>query len=430
MSDSSCFDPDKDQDQDPKQEFSNAQDWFNHACDLCDIAQYEEAIAAFDHVIEFDSEHFEAWFNRAAILHGLERYEEAIASYTKVIEINPDYSSAWLNRGNVFSYLERYTEALEDFDKTLELEPENLEVWESRTGILNALGWYDDAEVSRARSVSIDAKLHPSLAVPQRKLSAVDESVVINGHTDFTKAFRDGYTFYRDRPHFGTSEVTFSTYEIGALTLTSGRIVACDPSLTEALRCPFTQSVEPGQYPVFLSVAYEDVSGYAAIACVMLRFREGEAIRWELAQIRVAGSSKRDVYGVDSGRGCFMDVEAAEALYALKTFTPQEDAEIDAAWLTGDTSQISEAIGAAADRSQTRFKQEFDERLNAEMDSNETRPPGQPWATIQVSNSTPANIIAFSSGYGDGAYASYWGYDAAGTLVCLVTDFALFPSAS
>ena len=97
---------------DQNHDFTDAQNWFNHGCDLYDLKEYEKAIAAFDKVIEFDSEHFEAWFNRAAILHRLERYEEAITNYTKVIEINPDYSDAWFNRGRIFEYhLENHTNA-------------------------------------------------------------------------------------------------------------------------------------------------------------------------------------------------------------------------------------------------------------------------------------------------------------------------------
>lgn len=415
---------------DKDDDFSDAQAWFNHGCDLYDLEQYEKAAAAFDKVIELDSEHFEAWFNRAAIRHRLEHYEEAIAGYTKVIEINSDYSDACLNRGIALSRLGRYTEALKDFDRASELEPNNPDIWQHRQYILGALEHYDEAEVSYAKYVSINTKLHQSLAVPQQKLQAVDESVVIDRHTDFTKAFHDGYTFYRDVSHFGTSEVTFSIYELGMLNLTSGHIVACDPSLEEAFRCPFIQSVEPGQYPVVISVAYKEISGYANIACAMIRFCEEKAIRWELAQIRVPGSSERgEVHGVDSGKSCFMDVDAAEVLLELMSYSSSEKADIDSAWLTGDARQIDEAIRVAADHSRNRFQQEFDERLNAEMDSNVTYPPGQAWANIHVSNNTEANIIAFSSGYGDGAYASYWGYGAAGNLVSLVTDFALFPSA-
>lgn len=416
---------------DQNNDFSNAQDWFDHGCNLYDLEQYETAIAAFEQVIELDSEHFEAWFSRSAILHRLERYEEAIASYTRAIEISPDYSSAWFNRGSALWHLGQYAEALRDYDKTLELEPDNPDVWANRVGVLNALGRYDEAEVSNARAIRLNAKLYPSLAVPQHKLAAANEPVVIDGHTDFTKAFHDGYTFYQDLLYFGTSEVTFSTYELCELNLTSGCIVACDPFIQEAFRCPFTQCVEPGRYPVFLSVAYEEESGYFNSACAMIRFREGAAIQWELAQIYVPGSSSTgEVYGVDSGIGCFMDVDAAEVLYELKPLTPQEEADIEAARLAGDFQLMQELLKFPSNHSRNRFYPEFEERLNAEMVNNETYPPGLRWANIQVSGSTPANVIAFSAGYGDGAYASYWGYDAAGNLVSLFTDFALFSSAS
>lgn len=423
MVDSSCFDLGNN--------FSNAQDWFNYGCELCDLEQYEKAIAAFDKAIEFDTDHFETWFNKAAILHRLERYEEAIASYTKVIEINPDYSDAWFNRGLIFEYhLENHTSALENYDKATELDPENPDVWEQRQYPLRALGRYDEAEVSYAKHISIDAKRHLSLAVPRQKLQAVAEPVVIDGHTDFTKAFCDGYTFYQNYPYFGLSEVTFSTYEIGELNLTSGRIVACDPSLEEALRHSFAKSVEPGRYSVFLSVAYPEVSGYANIACVMLRFRTEAVTRWELAQISIPGSAKcGEVYGVDSGKGCFMDLDAAEVLHELIAFTPEEEADINAAWLTQDAGRTEAAIKLASDRAWHRSQQWYN-CLSAEMDNNATRPPGERWACIQVSDRTQANIIAFSTGCGDGAYASYWGYDEAENLVSLVSDFALFPSIS
>ena len=49
---------------------------------------------------------------------------------------------------------------------------------------------------------------------------------------------------------------------------------------------------------------------------------------------------------------------------------------------------------------------------------------------MKVSNATEANLIAFSSGWGDGGYASFWGYDEKDNITSLVTDFALFPSAT
>jgi len=42
-----------------------------------------------------------------------------------------------------------------------------------------------------------------------------------------------------------------------------------------------------------------------------------------------------------------------------------------------------------------------------------------------VDETTGVNIIAFSSGWGDSCYASYWGYDAAKQRVALMTDFGV-----
>ena len=44
-------------------------------------------------------------------------------------------------------------------------------------------------------------------------------------------------------------------------------------------------------------------------------------------------------------------------------------------------------------------------------------------ATVTVQGGAGGNLIAFSSGWGDGSYASFFGYDAHDNLVCLVTDF-------
>jgi hypothetical protein len=47
------------------------------------------------------------------------------------------------------------------------------------------------------------------------------------------------------------------------------------------------------------------------------------------------------------------------------------------------------------------------------------------WLVFQPEPARNPNIVAFSSGYGDGIYASYVGWDAAGDPVCVVTDFGV-----
>lgn len=65
---------------------------------------------------------------------------------------------------------------------------------------------------------------------------------------------------------------------------------------------------------------------------------------------------------------------------------------------------------------------QVEELLLAEMEKNvaDTRD----WCNFQIDSSH--NIIAFSSGLGDGVYPSYFGYDENNEICCLVTDFGLY----
>lgn len=104
-------------------------------------------------------------------------------------------------------------------------------------------------------------------------------------------------------------------------------------------------------------------------------------------------------YGVDSGTGSFMDLDVARALARLDWEEPG---------------------------GHDRFE-EFCDKVLAEMGKNSFGKHGTAgWADVRVDERSGANVITFSSGWGDGGYASFWGYDAEGKLTALVTDFALF----
>lgn len=181
---------------------------------------------------------------------------------------------------------------------------------------------------------------------------------------------------------------------IGDLIVTSGAIVACDPEfIEEDTVWPFVARVVLGRYPVILSIAH--FTRDQRVAYATLRFREQQPVRWAVATIPEEAMSDEDeagqipAYGVDSGIGCFMDADAARV------------------W----ARRINQAVSPNT------------EIVDA-MDKNGIDTCS--WAAISLAPETSANLIAFTAGAGDGGYASYVGYDAAGVMVCLVTDFALF----
>jgi len=169
---------------------------------------------------------------------------------------------------------------------------------------------------------------------------------------------------------------------IGELHLPSGRVVACDP-LVEPDARPFEVAAAPGRYPVVLGIARLP-GGDERIAAAWLRLADGTPVRWEPAALHGRPDLEEPAYGVDSGTGAFVSAEAAPLL---------------AAALDGD----------------------FADEVATAMDANyvDTRN----WAVLPVPGSAELNFAAFSSGMGDGAYASYWGRDAEGRPVCLLTDF-------
>jgi len=214
---------------------------------------------------------------------------------------------------------------------------------------------------------------------------------------------QDGYSFRYNSPTEGAQEVKISVDPVGKLVLTTGKVLAWDLLMVPDDRYSFKRTLKPGRYPVYVSVAEFHPGGEARVACATLRISDEPTVRWEAAAINEPDpeqTEERYSYGVDSGTGSFMDVEVAQVLAPL--FWEDE----------GEKNKF----------------EEFCDKVLAEMELNSCGPYGSAsWADVLVDESTGANVITFSSGWGDGQYASFWGYDAAGELTSLVTDYALFP---
>jgi Protein of unknown function (DUF4241) len=142
---------------------------------------------------------------------------------------------------------------------------------------------------------------------------------------EFEPMFRPG-TRYRwpDVPE-GVIEVV----DGGMLHLATGRLVACDPfwgSTIERWCDPFTVTVAPGRYPVTLSgVRWDPALHPRALppiprgAAAKLTIRDEPPVTWELA-LR-PGEDPATLqpdeffgFGVDSGKGCFLDASAVPAM--------------------------------------------------------------------------------------------------------------------
>ena len=190
------------------------------------------------------------------------------------------------------------------------------------------------------------------------------------------------------QPGASIKDATIEVHSIGSLVCPTGRIVAADP-LVFPESPAFNRSVPPGQYPVLLSVAR--FANDARVAFAMLRFAEQWPDRWELAVVPGADGSAGDLgYPVDAGLGCFMDADAQTALLARLEASP-------------DLNYYDDVLG---------------DELDAHSDPKGT----WQWTMHQPDPRKPSTLAVFSSGFGDGAYPTYWGIWG-DRVVSLVTAF-------
>jgi len=183
---------------------------------------------------------------------------------------------------------------------------------------------------------------------------------------------------------------------LGDLQLATGQIVANDPFVCFETD-PFTVTVTPGSYPVSISVVHLPCNGYGEdkrVALAMIKFSDKKPVRWEMALTNEKQAEELDTikegnffgYGVDSGTGGFMDKTVADKL-------------------------------AEQEKSGEYIYDKFEDEFNAAYAHTYS------YILADATGSGDNDFVAFSSGFGDGCYPSYFAFDGDGEPCALVTDF-------
>lgn len=194
------------------------------------------------------------------------------------------------------------------------------------------------------------------------------------------------------------TRISLQARAIADLTVTSYRIVACDP-FECTLALPFAYRVAPGRYPVFLALANFEGADDQRVAAAMLCLSDAAPTRWESAKVEGDGESASEndgdseistsAFDVDSGLAALMDYDAIPFL---------------AGKLEDDADYLERAI---------------------EDQRGPLYTGGPEWFNITLDTAIGLNMVIFSSGWGDGVYSGYWGIDGEGNLACLVIDLGI-----
>ena len=197
----------------------------------------------------------------------------------------------------------------------------------------------------------------------------------------FETAFFEGTTMTQD-----SLKIRFYSVDIGMLNVESGKLIACDPIVMNDAK-PFVQTFPSGKFPVQLSIA--KIRDDERVAFSRIYFSDKPVVRWEFAldsgmkQIPIDGVYG---YGVDGGIGLFIDAKANNEFTRLS----KSDDEL---WST-----------VFVDLMEKNYR--------------------NTWQYILYSFQGH-NLASFSTGYGDGHFGTYVGYDNDGQPCRLLTDFGL-----
>lgn len=197
---------------------------------------------------------------------------------------------------------------------------------------------------------------------------------------------------YRD----DSDEYVIEPHAVAEVTLATGQVVGCDPLAGAYGAEPFTVAVPAGVYPLRAWVAVLHRNGaewQRRVAALQLVIRDEPAARWEPALLPGQDPSALDAdsffgYGVDAGTGTLADAAAVRAL------AEWEYERIDEVYVSRDYPLAPVPGGV----------------ISAVTDEK-----------------TGANVVAISSGWGDGSYPTFIGYTADGAVASFVTDFLVVP---
>lgn len=185
------------------------------------------------------------------------------------------------------------------------------------------------------------------------------------------------------------------TLEVGNINLPTGKLVACDPLITSEM--PSFQIEFPiGEFPILVHKERDS----NCVAYVEIVFIPSTVVRWELAICKgqhMHDLKEGEIYGypVESGMGCFMDVETQECLNRLEKRLFHRKGE--------------EFMGI--------YEEFFHEHFFQQQGAINQ------YAFLTPQEDHAGNIFAFETGYGQGFYASYIGFDSNELPVKIVSEF-------
>jgi tetratricopeptide (TPR) repeat protein len=121
-----------------------------------DPERWEEAVDAYNRVVDIDPGYAAAWNNLGLLQHRMGRYERAQACYRAALEADDSCCQAAFNLGSLHEDLSDHSTAIGWYRRALEMEPDYADAHFNLAGVLGKAGDPDAAAIHWRRYLELD----------------------------------------------------------------------------------------------------------------------------------------------------------------------------------------------------------------------------------------------------------------------------------
>ncbi len=121
-----------------------------------DPERWEEAVDAYNRVVDIDPGYAAAWNNVGLLQHRMGRYERAQACYRAALEADDSCCQAAFNLGSLHEDLSDHSTAIGWYRRALEMEPDYADAHFNLAGVLGKAGHPDAAAIHWRRYLELD----------------------------------------------------------------------------------------------------------------------------------------------------------------------------------------------------------------------------------------------------------------------------------
>jgi tetratricopeptide (TPR) repeat protein len=153
---------------------------------LENAGRHQDALRAYDRVVQLDPGLPLVWCNRSSIHVILGQWDRALADTARAIALDPRLASPWINRANAHANLGQRNQALADAARAVELDPKLALAWYTRANAYRRLGQWHKAVADYTRAIELNPRYANAWCGRGMAYGELGQSDKVNA--DFAKA--------------------------------------------------------------------------------------------------------------------------------------------------------------------------------------------------------------------------------------------------